>query len=239
MSRRLRAMLLAAGLGTRLRPITLSTPKCLVDVAGKPLLEHWLDKLEMAGCEEVLINTHYLADQVEIFVQKRKKSDMMIGTVYEPELLGTAGTLIANRDFFDGATGLLIHADNVMVEDLNGFLKAHATRANDGMLSMLTFNTDTPESCGIVKTDARGVVREFHEKMHNPPGNIANGALYAFDKAFVEHVAEMEPSPTDFSIDVIPLMMGMIQTYHTSDPYLDIGTPSALNKAQGLLRRTA
>ena len=239
MNKRLRAVLLAAGLGTRLRPITLSTPKCLVDVAGQPLLEHWLNKLEIAGCEAVLINTHYLAEQVEVFVQRRRKSDMMIEIVYEPKLLGTAGTLIANKDFFDGATGLLIHADNVMAEDLNGFLDAHESRADDCMLSMLTFNTDTPESCGIVKTDEQGVIREFHEKIDNPPGNIANGALYAFDKVFVEHVAGMKPSPTDFSTDVIPLMMGMIQTWHTSAPYLDIGTPSALSRAQVLIKEKA
>jgi len=115
MIRPLRALLLAAGLGTRLRPITLHTPKCLVPVAGEPLLGRWLRQLEAAGCEAVLINTHYLADQVEAFLQQRPAGPMGVHTIHEPELLGTAGTLLSNRAFFEDSTGLLIHADNAMV----------------------------------------------------------------------------------------------------------------------------
>jgi mannose-1-phosphate guanylyltransferase len=69
MSRPLRALLLSAGLGTRLRPLTLYTPKCLVPIGGYPLLGRWLRKLEQAGCKAVLVNTHYLAEQVEAYLQ--------------------------------------------------------------------------------------------------------------------------------------------------------------------------
>lgn len=223
MNRPLRALLLAAGLGTRLRPITLHTPKCLVPVAGEPLLGRWLRQLEDDACEAVLINTHYLADQVEAFLQERPAGPMRVHTIHEPELLGTAGTLLANRSFFEGATGLLIHADNAMAGDLQG------------LLTMLTFRTDQPRSCGIVATDERGVVTAFHEKVADPPGNCANGALYAFDPEFVEVLARMQPAPSDFSTEVIPTLMGRIQTWHTEQPYLDIGTPHALEAAQELL----
>ena len=84
MSRPLRALLLAAGLGTRLRPITLQTPKCLVPVAGEPLLGRWLQQLEAAGCEAVLINTHYLADQVEAFLQQRPVGPMGVTPSMSP-----------------------------------------------------------------------------------------------------------------------------------------------------------
>ena len=86
MKQPLRALLLAAGLGTRLRPITMRTPKCLVPISGEPLLGLWLKKLEEAGCEDVLINTHYLAEQVDDFIKNRKSSAMTIQTVHEPEL---------------------------------------------------------------------------------------------------------------------------------------------------------
>ena len=99
MKEHFRALLLAAGLGTRLRPITLDTPKCLVPIGGKPLLGHWLRKLELSGCESVLINTHYLAEQVEIFLKSWKSPTMDVQTVHEPVLLGTAGTLLANQGF--------------------------------------------------------------------------------------------------------------------------------------------
>jgi len=238
MSRPLRALLLAAGLGTRLRPLTLHTPKCLVPVAGEPLLGRWLRQLEAAGCEAVLINTHHLADQVEAFLQQRPVGPMAVHTIHEPELLGTAGTLLASQAFFEGATGLLIHADNAMAGDLQGLLAAHADRPAHCLLSMLTFRTDQPRSCGIVATDSLGVVTAFHEKVADPPGTCANGALYAFDPEFVEVLARMQPAPSDFSTEVIPTLLGRIQTWHTEQPYLDIGTAAALANAQILLAPT-
>lgn len=237
MKRPLRALLLAAGLGTRLRPITLTTPKCLVEIAGEPLLERWLKKLEDSGCEAVLINTHYLAGEVEKFVGKRKESSMRIEISYEPELLGTAGTLMAHSDFFDGSTGLLIHADNAMAEELDGFLRRHESKPEHCWLSMVTFDTDVPKNCGIVKTDDDGIVIEFYEKVEDPPGNTANGALYAFDSVLLNKLAAMTPQPSDFSTEVIPKMMGRIQTWHTKEPYMDIGTPIALSSAHSLFSR--
>lgn len=234
MTRPLRALLLAAGLGTRLRPITLKTPKCLVSIGGIPLLELWLSKLEAAGCEAVLINTHYLSDQVESFLKNRTANSMMrVVTTHEDELLGTAGTLLANHTFFDGATGLLIHADNAMAEDLERLLATH--HAQGSLLTMLTFETDQPQNCGIVSTDSQGLVTEFYEKVSDPPGNCANGALYAFNSSLLDRITSMTPRPTDFSTEVIPKLLGKIQTCHTVQPYIDIGSPAALEKAQTLI----
>jgi mannose-1-phosphate guanylyltransferase len=238
MSRPRRALLLAAGLGTRLRPLTLQTPKCLVSVLGEPLLARWLRQLEAAGCEAVLINTHYLADQVEAFVRDRPRSALEVRTVYEPELLGTAGTLLANGAFFAEASGLLIHADNAMGGELGGLLATHAARPPECLLTMLTFPSDQPSSCGIVATDGRGVVTAFHEKVADPPGNCANGALYVFDPPFLNFLASMSPPPSDFSTEVIPRLMGRIQSWPTDEPYLDIGTPAALAAAQQLFLPT-
>ena len=75
----------------------------------------------------------------------------------------------------------------------------------------------------------------FHEKVANPPGNCANGALYAFDPSFLDYLNHMSPSPSDFSTEVIPSLLGKIQTWHTDQPYLDIGTPEALATAQQLM----
>ena len=89
MAFKLKALILAAGFGTRLRPITLNTPKCLVDIGGKPLLENWFKILEKIGCQEALINTHYLSGNVEEFVRSYKTNEMILKTVYEKNLLGT------------------------------------------------------------------------------------------------------------------------------------------------------
>ena len=93
------ALLLAGGLGTRLRPLTDTIPKCLVPIGGKPLLERWLDTLSQIDCTRVLINKHYLAEQVDAFLESVDYSDMNVQTIFEEQLLGTAGTLLKNKDF--------------------------------------------------------------------------------------------------------------------------------------------
>ncbi|HLG37813.1 MAG TPA: sugar phosphate nucleotidyltransferase, partial [Nitrososphaera sp.] len=107
---------MAAGYGTRLRPMTNTIPKCLVPIKGRPLLEVWLESLTRASIGPLLVNTHYLADQVEAFIEASPYREQ-VRLVHEPELCGTAGTLIANLDFFKGEDGLLIHADNYCLAD--------------------------------------------------------------------------------------------------------------------------
>jgi len=236
MSRPLRALLLAAGLGNRLRPLTLHTPKCMVSIGAEPLLGRWLRKLEAAGCEAVLVNTHHLAVQVVSFLEGWKSQAMAVHCVHEPKLLGTAGTLIANQAFFNGSTGLLIHADNLMIDNIVDLVEAHRLRPAECLLTMLTFRTNQPRSCGIVVTDERGVITAFHEKVAKPPGNCANGALYSFDSDLITFLNTISPKPSDFSTEVIPRLLGRINTWHTYRPYLDIGTPAALEAAQHLVK---
>ena len=173
----MRAILLAAGLGTRLRPLTNQIPKCLVTIKGRPLLGIWLDKLSEVGVESILVNTHHLADKVEAYVASGNYKGSVV-VVNEPILLGTAGTLIANLPFFENEDGFLVHADNYIREDLWRFVAAHKMRSPGCVITMLTFRSDNPSTCGIVEVDERGVVIRFHEKVVSPPGNLANGAIY-------------------------------------------------------------
>src|SRR5260370_29582133 len=108
----MRALLLAAGIGSRLLPITAKTPKCLVAINGRPLLDYWLELLFGAGIERVLINTHWLAGEVSAFV-KASRWVSRIDLVHESELLGTGGTALANRQWFHGQPFMLAHADNL------------------------------------------------------------------------------------------------------------------------------
>lgn len=96
-----RALLLAAGLGIRLRPLTDEWPKCLMPIGKRPLLEYWLQTLLTAGIQDVLVNTHFHADQVNAFLA-REQFATWVKSVHERQLLGTAGTLHANVDFFGG-----------------------------------------------------------------------------------------------------------------------------------------
>ena len=123
MKKPIRALLLAAGYGTRLRPLTLKKPKCLIEINKKTLLELWLEKLEEIEVEKILINTHYLSDHVDKFLDKLHSGNKKITRFHENELLGTAGTLIANFKFFSDCNGLLIHSDNFTQMKLFNLIK--------------------------------------------------------------------------------------------------------------------
>lgn len=228
----LSALVLAAGFGTRLKPITNDTPKCLVKVRGKPILERWLYKLAACGCSNVIINTHHHADQVHEFVQQFNSGTAMnITCSYEHEILGTAGSLMANRRSLCGKYNLLIHADNDTSFDLRELLDAHINRPQGCLLTMLTFNSECPSQCGIVSIDDRGIVREFHEKVTDPPGHRANAAIYVFDSELFDFLDIMNEAMFDFSVDVIPRLLGKIFAFHTDKCLLDIGTMQNLNRA--------
>lgn len=228
---KIRALLLAAGLGTRLRPITDKMPKCLVQIGGRPILSYWIDKLEKIRCQKILINTHYLAEQVTsaVNLEKNKK---IIDLVHETKLLGTAGTLLNNLEYFKGCTGLLIHADNYTTIDLNKLIEAHSKRPEGCLLTMLTFTTKSPQKCGIVVTDKKGIVEEFHEKIEKAPGFKANGAIYAFEEDFLDFLTKMKKEPKDISLDIIPELIGKIYTLHTEECFIDIGSLETLNEAR-------
>jgi mannose-1-phosphate guanylyltransferase len=104
---------------------------------------------------------------------------------------------------------------------------------------MLTFTSHRPSSCGIVETDGDGVVVGFHEKVANPPGNRANGALYVFDQPFLDWLVTYYPSASDFSTEVLPHCLGRIYTWHTNLPYIDIGIPEALLEAEAICSELA
>lgn len=226
----MRTILLAAGYGTRLRPLTDTIPKCLVPIKGKPLLEIWLARLTECGIGPFLINTHYLADQVNAFIGSSIFRDQ-VTLVQENELHGTAGTLIANLDFFEGEDGLLIHADNYCLADFRAFMQAHLIRPPECVMTMMTFLTDYPTTCGIVELDKRGVVLGFHEKVKSPPGNLANGAVYILSAELLKNLGNELKSVTDFSTQVLHRFVGRIYTYETEKLFLDVGTPEAYEKA--------
>jgi len=226
----MRALLLAAGYGIRLRPLTDTIPKCLVPIKGRPLLEIWMERLREAGIGPFLINTHYLAEQVEAFIGSSIFKDQ-VTLIQEKELLGTAGTLIKNLDFFQGKEGLLIHADNYCLADFNDFMQAHLNRPQECVMTMMTFRTDAPRNCGIVEIDSRGVVFDFHEKVESPPGNLANGAVYILSKELLKRLRIDFHSVTDFSNQVLHQLVGYIYTFETKNIFLDVGTPEAYAKA--------
>ena len=227
----MRAMLLAAGLGTRLRPLTDRVPKCLVPIHGKPLLAYWLDLLFQGPVERALVNTHYLPAVVRLFVQSSPWRER-VTLVHEETLLGTGGTVLRNRDFLENEAFMVVHADNLSRFDVAAFVERHRSRPAGTEITMMTFETDVPESCGIVEEDVRGIVVAFHEKVRNPPGNRANGAVYIFEPSVIDFIAGLGKPVIDLSTEVIPHYVGRMCTYHNKGYHRDIGTLEGLQRAE-------
>lgn len=226
----MRAILLAAGLGTRLYPLTDTIPKCLVPINGKPLLDIWCESLTAAGVTPLLVNLHYKSEQVQRHISESRFASQ-ITTVYEPRLLGTAGTLIANSAFFGGDDGILLHADNYCEANIASVIAAHATRPATCDMTMLAFRTSTPESCGILEVDQNDILKQMHEKSLSANGNLANGAFYVLSSKLISALKD----ETDFSRDVIPKYYGRALVVEISEKFVDIGTPSSYAQAQAKL----
>ena len=226
----MKALLLAAGLGTRLRPLTNDIPKCLVPVRGRPLLEYWL-RLLAAADVEAMVNLHYFADRVREFLERSSFKDK-VTLVYEAKLLGTAGTLLKNCAFFGNEPVLLVHADNLSRFDIKAFVARHDQRPIGCEMTMMTYSTPTPRSCGIVELDDAGVVVRFHEKVANPPGNLANGAVYIIEPSIFDFLQRLKNEVIDFSTEVLPHYMGRIYTFHNDVYHRDIGTMESYLQAE-------
>jgi mannose-1-phosphate guanylyltransferase len=228
----MKALLLAAGFGTRLRPITDTVPKCMVPIRGKPLLQYWFDLLFPEHVEQALINTHYLPQVVRDYVAASPWRDR-VTLVHEDELLGTGGTVLANAGFFQGGPFLVAHADNLTDFDVTAFFDRHLHRPKGALITMMTFETDSPQSCGIVEEDSDGLVVAFHEKVANPPGNHANAAVYIFEPEVVAFMEALGKPVIDISTEVIPAFLGRIAAWHNHGYHRDIGTPESLRAAEG------
>lgn len=228
----MKAILLAAGLGTRLRPITDDIPKCLVPIAGKPLLMYWLEALADLGVTEFHINTHYLADKVNQFV-KALPAKYQVTLYHEAELLGTLGSLVnmVDESFFQTGPVLVAHADNLVFCDWQAFVAAHLVN-KEAVGTMMTFDTDMPSSCGIVETDSNNCLKGFYEKVENPPSNRASGAIFLFNQTLTSFLNDKSEQCTDISCHLIPKLLGKIYCWHNQEYLRDIGTPEALSRAE-------
>jgi mannose-1-phosphate guanylyltransferase len=135
---------------------------------------------------------------------------------------------LANRDFIGPGPVLVAHGDNLTDFDVAGLLRAHAARPLGCAITMLAFRTDMPETCGILQLDADHVVRSFHEKVPNPPGNLANGAVYIFEPEVLDLAASYRRAFVDLSTEVIPYFIGRILAVEHPGYHRDIGSPAAL-----------
>jgi mannose-1-phosphate guanylyltransferase len=224
----MKAFLLAAGEGTRLRPLTIETPKCLVPIGGIPLLAIWYRYLERNGVTEVMINTHHLSDQVQTFINQLSTS-IKTHIVHEPELLGSAGTLLRNRDFVrEESRFWIIYADSLTAMDMGKLLCLHQEKQS--VLTLGLYHTNVPKECGIVTLDETGRIIRFVEKPSDPEGDLSNTGIMVSSSDLFNDIPER--IPCDLSYDVLPHLLGRMHGLVTNSYFIDIGSLERYQAAQ-------
>ena len=221
-----KAFLLAAGLGTRLKPLTDATPKCLIPVGGRPLLHWWLEICERLGVREVLINTHHHADQVRAFVRSRATGPA-VTLSHEEALLGSAGTIAANRDFVaDERDFWIFYADTLIGADLKPLSDLHRARGVD--LTLGLFRSPDPRSGGVAELSSDGRIISFEEKPAHPKSDLVAAGAYVAGPALLR---ALPGRVGDLSRDAFPKLMGRA-CGALLDPVIDLGTPESYARAR-------
>jgi len=234
----MKAFLLAAGKGTRLAPMTDSIPKCLVPIAGKPLLLIWIKLFEKWGIREVLINTHHLADLVEQFIDTiSQQTSVSITLAHEDTLLGSGGTVLANKQFVEKETDFLIaYADNLTNLNIRNMTHNHMEfKKKGGVLTMGLVRVPNPSACGIAKMDPTGKITSFVEKPKDPPDNLANAGIYVASEDIFKFFPEPDETHgedvLDFGYHILPRMTDSMYGYEIKEYLRDIGTIKSYDKA--------
>ncbi len=201
----MKAMLLAAGRGERLRPLTDTTPKCMLPFEGKPLLEHWMEKLHSFGVRDVVINVHHLAEVIVDHFGSGERWDVQIQYSRERELLGTSGALRQVKSLFEDERFLVIYADNQSTCGLDDIVEFHAR--SGGAATVAACWIEDPRSCGIIGFDTQGRIERFLEKptAEQVFSHYINAGIYVFEPAVFDYIPANEVS--DFSRDVFPRML--------------------------------
>lgn len=233
----MKALLLAAGEGTRLRPLTERMPKPMLPLGGRPLLEHLVNLLRVHGVTEIAINLHYKPEAIVDHFGDGSAFGVRVTYSREETLLGSAGAAKSLEDFFDG-TFLVIYGDVLTNVDLTQLAKLH--RGREATATLAVYEVEDPTRCGVVDVDAAGQVQRFVEKPS--PGEVdsslANAGVYCLEPGVLDHVAPNTAS--DFGHDVFPRLIEAQQTVIAhQDPsayFLDIGSPQRYEEAQDDLR---
>lgn len=226
----MKAVILAAGKGQRLGSITESCPKPMIEVKGKPVLEHNIDMCRGAGIKDIYINLHHLPEYIRDYFGDGSKHGLNINYNYEPELLGTAGALIPFRDFLKGEPFFVIYGDNYIPVNLLEIKSFNDKKKAD--VTILFHWRDNVSSSGIANFDKNDQINRFIEKPigTHKNGNWVNAGIYYFQRS---DVLEQINLLDDFGFNVFPRLLK--QDYNvfglkSSKDLIAIDTPELLKK---------
>ena len=227
----MKAIILAAGLGSRLGKLTQQVPKCLLTVGHKPMLDHWFLILSRYGVNEMLINTHHLSEKVVSHCAKSISNGLKITFSYEKNLLGTAKTIVHNRDFIkDERFFLIVYADTWMNIDLRKMLKVQKIHKGLGTIGL--YRPNDLRDQGSIEIKGRKIV-SIEEKSKNPIGKHAfAGIMIGSQTMFRFYNDDM----TDLARDWLPVIKDGLNPFFIDDMVYDIGTPERYKLANDKIK---
>lgn len=224
MSRPVDAVVLVGGKGTRLRPLTLSTPKPMLPTAGLPFLTHLLSRIAAAGIEHVILGTSLRSDSFEAEFGDGAALGLRMHYVTEERPLGTGGGIANVAPLLRSDTVLVFNGDVLSGVDLRALLDAHHER--DAELTLHLVRVGDPRAFGCVPTDADGNVLAFLEKTEDPPTDQINAGSYVFNRDVIDRI----PRGREVSVEreVFPALLAdhvRVCGYVDSSYWRDMGTP--------------
>lgn len=230
----MKAMILAAGEGTRLRPLTNTTPKPMLPLANRPLLEHIIIHLRNCGVTDFAVNLYHLPTAVIDYFSNGSKWNVTIRYSVEEQLLGSAGGLKKLQTFFDD-TFIVYYGDVFTQANLRPMIEFH--RNSGAIATMALYPVPDPWNRGIVQLNENSIITNFAEK---PPrdqvfSNLANAGIYILEPDVFNWI----PSNVvyDFGHDVFPNMLAQginMAGYVIEAPLIDIGLPEKYKEADQL-----
>ncbi len=222
-------VIVAAGKGTRLLPLTEKVPKPMIDVGGKPILWHIIELLKKHGIKDIVITTHHLASCIHEYFRDGTDSGVNILYTVEKELVGAAGGVKSLENFLEG-TFVVIYGDNMTNADLSAMAKLHRKKGAAATIGVY-METNNPQSKGIIETDGNGRIVSFEEKPKKPRSNLASGAVYILEPSVFKYITS---GFCDFGKDVFPSMLKAGEKMYAFEVerLVDVGTFEALEKAR-------
>ena len=227
------AVILAGGKGTRLASLLKGKPKCLIDIAGVPLLERQIMLLKSEGIDDVIRLVNHAADHVAVFLKEKDNFGIKIRLIDDGEPRGTAGAVLAAYDALSERF-FVVYGDTLLNVDLRRILDAHKSSQADATLFL--HRNDHPADSDLVEIDESGRVLAFHPYPHLPGrfhANLVNAALYVVEKSALRKWRSFKV-PSDFGKDLFPAILaggGYLKGYVSFEYVKDVGTPERCAKA--------
>jgi bifunctional UDP-N-acetylglucosamine pyrophosphorylase/glucosamine-1-phosphate N-acetyltransferase len=230
----MKAVLLAAGAGERLQPLTSTRPKHLLKIAGKPLLQFSLEAIKYAGINEAIIITHYKAEAIEGYFGDGAKLGLKLSYVNQPQILGTGNAVGIAEPFLDGDF-VLIYGDLLFGVDTIKTVISKFKSCNP-VAAMGVVAVDHPENYGIIEQTPDGAVKRIVEKptAGKAPSNLANAGVYVFSKQVFDKIRQLKASIrgelelTDAITMLVEEGTPVLSVELSKDDWFDVGRPGDL-----------